>query len=242
YPEVVARRAARRPAWFGSYLTTILQRDIRDLANVEGLTALPRLLELLAARAATLVRFSEVSRSAGIPQTTLKRYMALFETTYLTREIRPWSANVSKRLVKTPKRMFVDTGLLGSLAGWTERRMAETLDLAGALLENFVTMELQKQAGWSRAKVRQFHFRTASGREVDLVLENEAGRLVGIEVKASASVRAADFRGLETLREVARERFYRGVVLYAGREALPFGKRLHAIPISALWRLGASSK
>ncbi len=235
YPEVVARRASRRPAWFGSYITTILQRDIRDLANVEGRTALPRLLELLAARSSTLVHFSEVSRSAGIPQTTLKRYMDLIETTYLTREIRPWSANVSKRLVRTPKRMFVDTGLLGNLAGWTERRVAETPDVAGALLENFTAMELQRQAGWSRARVRLFHFRTASGREVNIVLENEAGKIVGIEVKSSSDVRAGDFRGLETLREAAPERFHRGVVLYTGREALPFGKRLHALPISALW-------
>lgn len=240
YPEVMARRASRRPAWFGSYVTTILHREIRDLANVEGLTMLPRLLELLAARSATLVRFAEVSRSAGIPQTTLKRYLALFETTYLTREMRPWSTNVSKRLVKTPKRMFVDTGLLSYLAGWTEKRIAGTPDLAGVLLENFAAMELVKQAGWCQSRIRLFHFRTASGREVDLVLENEQGKIVGIEVKASSSVHAGDFRGLETLREVAPEKFHRGVVLYTGREALPFGKQLHALPLSALWRMGAS--
>ena len=239
YPEVVARKTSRRAPWFESYLTTILQRDIRDLANVEGLTALPRLLELLAARAATLVRFSEVSRTAGIPQTTLKRYMALFDATYLTRELRAWSTNVMKRLVRTPKRMFVDTGLLSHLAGWTERRIATAPDLAGALLENFVAMELMKQSGWSRARVRLHHFRTASGREVDLVLENEAGVVVGVEVKASSGVQSKDFRGLEALRETAGRQFHRGVLLYTGQETLPFGPRLHAVPMSALWQLGA---
>ncbi len=239
YPEVVGRKPARRAPWFGSYITMILGRDIRDIAHVEGLSTLPRLLDLLAARAATLLQFAELSRSAGIPQTTLKRYVALFEATYLTREIRPWSTNVSKRLVKTPKRMFVDTGLLGHLAGLTEKRMAGAPDLAGALVENFVAMELEKQAGWSRAKVRTFHFRTSSGAEVDLLLENEEGMIVGVEVKASSTVGKGDFRGLETLRSMAPDRFHRGVVLYTGRETLPFGRGMHALPISALWKMGA---
>ena len=175
----------------------------------------------------------------GIPQTTLKRYLALFEATYLTRELRPWATNVSKRLVRTPKRMFVDSGLPGHMAGWTARRVAENPDIAWRLLENFVAMELEKQAGWSRARVRLYHFRTASGREVDLVLENEAGQIVGVEVKASSTVQARDFHGLETLRETVAQPFHRGILLYTGREALGFGKQLQALPMNALWRLGA---
>jgi len=237
YPEVVARAdGARRRAWFGAYLTTILQRDVRDLANIEGLTALPRLLTLLAARAGALLNLADVSRGAGVPQTTLKRYLTLLEATYLVTLVPAWSVNLGKRLVKAPKLMLNDTGLLGYLLGSDEDRLKGEGGPLGGLLENFVAMEIHKQAGWSRARPQIFHFRAQTGQEVDLVLENQAGEIVGVEVKAAASVGGGDFKGLRSLREMAGRRFKRGVVLHAGSEAVPFGENLFALPIAALWR------
>lgn len=239
YPEVLERGAGdRRRAWFGSYVTTILQRDVRDIANIEGLTELPRLLALLASRAASLLNYSDLSRAAAMPRSTLKRYLALLETTFLVETLPAWSANLGKRLVKSPKIMLTDTGLLAYLLGLDAERLASERVLLGPLLENFVMMELRKQSAWSRTQPRMFHFRTQTGQEVDIVLEDAAGRVVGIEVKASATVGAGDFKGLRTLAESLGDRFRRGVVLYTGTASIPFGERLHALPISALWNTG----
>lgn len=237
YPEVLERPSPeRRRAWWGSYATTIIQRDVRDLAQIEGLTELPRLLALLAAGAGGLLNFAELSRSSGIPQTTLKRYLALLEATFLLGSIPAWSSNLGKRLVKSPKLMLTDTGLMGHMLGASEGTDVVQAPWLGALVETFVAMELRKHMGWSATAAQLHHLRTQTGQEVDLVLEDDRGRLVGVEVKASATVGGADFAGLRALAEQTGERFHRGVVLYAGREAVPFGERLHALPISALWR------
>ncbi len=240
YPEVVSRGGdLRREVWFDSYLTTILQREIRDLSQVESLTALPRLLAMLAARVTGLVNFAELSRSTTIPQTTLKRYMALLDLTFIVETLPAWASNLGQRLIKAPKLLLTDTGLLGHLLGATPETLVARRELAGLLLETFVAMELRKQIGWSRARSRMFHLRTTAGREVDIVLESRGGAIVGVEVKAGATVGAGDFKALRALADATGRRFRRGVVLYAGSESLPFGPKLYALPVSALWRLGA---
>jgi uncharacterized protein len=236
YPEALARQAPdRRQAWFGAYLTTLLQRDIRDMASIEGLADLPRLLGLVAANAGSLVSFAELSRDAGIAQTTLKRYLALLETAFLVQRLPPWSANFSKRLIKTPKLYLGDTGLAAHLLGWGESVRSEMDRNAGRLFENFVFMELTKAITWSRVQPRLYHFRTASGSEVDFLLEDRSGRCVGIEVKAGTSLGEKDFSGLRLLRDTLGDRFRCGVVLYGGSEAVAFGRNLYAAPIQSLW-------
>jgi predicted AAA+ superfamily ATPase len=240
FPEAVSRRAPeRRRAWFRSYVTTMLERDVRNLAQVEGLADLPRLPNLLAARSASMLNVAELSRSVGLPYTTLARYLTLLEHAFLVRRVPAWAGSRARRVIKTPRVGVVDTGLLGYLAGLSPARLDDEPTAAGPLLETFVAGELAKQAGWSRTHVEILHFRTHGGREVDLVLEADDGRLAGIEVKAAATVDAGDFKGLETLRQAAGKRFGRGVVLHTGREALPFGSDLWALPMSALWQLGA---
>jgi len=236
FPEVVARASpARRGAWFRSYVTTMLQRDVRDLANVEHLTTLPRLLALLAGRATSLLNYSELSRSLALPQSTLKRYMALLETTFLIQPLPPWSANLGKRLVKSPKVVLCDTGLMAHLLGLSPQRLDVQPVLSGPLLENFAVMELRKQATWSETQPQVFHFRTQTGQEVDIILEDAAGHVVGIEIKAASSIVAKDFASLQFLSESLGKRFVKGIALYTGRESVPFAPNLHALPISALW-------
>lgn len=240
YPEILTRSdPRRRRAWYESYVTTILQRDVRDLANIEGLASLPRLLALIASRATSLLNYADLSRGTALPQSTVKRYLALLENTFLTRAIPAWSANLGKRLVKAPRLAVGDTGLLAHLVGASPEKLRTDPGAAGPILENFVAMELIKQATWSSVAVALHHFRTAAGQEVDLVLERDDGKIVGIEVKAAASVAATDFRGLHALREAARDRFLRGIVLYTGREAMPFGPSLFALPASAIWETRA---
>ncbi len=237
YPVVQQRDTeARRRAWFDSYITTILQRDIREISDIDDLTLLPRLLALLASRSCGLLNFADLSRSIAVPQTTLKRYFTLLETTFLVRLLNPWSVNIGKRIVKAPKVYLNDTGLMTHLLGLDHARLGFDTAIVGPLLENFALMELRKQIAWSRTRPNIFHFRTHTGEEVDMVLENAAGEIVGVEVKATASVGASDFKGLRALAEAAGARFRRGVVLYTGVETVPFGKNLHAMPISSLWQ------
>lgn len=237
YPEAFSIESAeRRRAWFDAYVTAILQRDVRDLARIEGLTDLPRLLSLLASRPMAQLNFADLSRGTGVPQTTLKRYFALLETVFLVRLLPPWYANIGKRLVKTPKVLLTDTGLAAHLMGIDRARVAQDRGLLGGLLESFVAMEIVKQAGWSMDPPTLYYFRTHEGDEVDFVLERRDGALVGIEVKSAATVTAADFKGLRALAEVAGRRFRRGIVLYTGAEVVPFGSGLFALPVEALWR------
>lgn len=238
YPEVVARPPDRRAEWFASYVTTILQRDVRSLAEIDALITMPALLQLLAARVGSLLNVAELSRSAGIPYTTLGRYLALLETTFLIRRVPAWSGGLGRRLLKHPRVFLCDSGLAASLQRVDAERIA-TADptLIGPLIENFVAMELVKQLGWQSAGAHLYHFRSASGEEVDLVLERGDGKVVGLELKASATISEADLRGLRALAEATRGKFHRGIVLYLGARSLPFGRDMHAVPLSALWRI-----
>jgi hypothetical protein len=235
YPEAAARGSqTRRRAWFGSYITTILQRDVRDIANIEGLTAMPRLLSMLATRSPSLINYSELSRTAGLPQSTLKRYMALFQTIFLIDHLPAWYSNLGKRLVKTAKLVMSDTGLLTTLLAVDAAGLKNT-PLCGAVIENFVITELKKQISWSATRPAMLHYRTQTGQEVDAVLEDTAGRIVGIEVKSAKSVGGQDFRGLQSLAETSGKNFCKGVVLYGGDELVSFGTNFFAIPINFLW-------
>jgi len=236
YPEMLHRASAdRREQWFGSYLTSILQRDVRDISNVRDLADLPRLLALVASRAASLLDYADLSRGIGIPQTTLKRYIALLEATFLVQTLPAWFTSIGKRLVKAPKVLVNDTGLLTHLLGADAERLRADPSLGGGILENFVALELLKQRGWSKLRPALHHFRTHGGAEVDVVLEDRAGRIVGIEVKASASVDSGHFKGLKALAEAAGERFVRGFVVYCGSAAIPFASNLLALPMTEIW-------
>lgn len=237
YPEVVARRPERRGEWFESYVTAILQRDVRSLADIEALTVMPRLLQLLAARVGSLLNTAELSRRAAIPYTSLGRYLSLLEATFIVRRIPAWSGGLGGRLLKHPRLFLCDSGLAASLQRVDAERIASADPvLIGPLIENFVATELMKQAAWGSSRASLYHFRSAAGEEVDLVLEGPGGRIVGIELKASSTVTDSDLRGLRALAAAAGRKFHRGLVLYTGARAVPFGKDLFAAPMSALWK------
>ena len=243
FPEPLQRTShRRRQAWFDSYISTILDRDIRNLAHIQDLAAVPRLLKLLASRLATLHNQSEVSRSTGIPNSTLSRYMALLKTIFLVQDLPAWSSNLGKRLVKSPKLLMVDTGLACSLMGIDEDGLRQGGEVVGRIFENFVALELFKHASWSDKPVRLYHFRSQLGQEVDIVIEDNRGYIIGIEVKLSATPSPKDFSGLKILQAHLREKFVRGVLVYTGNDVIPFGKNLHAVPIQCIaGTLGAAT-
>lgn len=231
FPEAVARSGARRERWFDSYLDTMLQREVRDLANVTGLTEFPRIMLLLAARATGLLNYAGIARDLGMPQTTLKRYIALLEKAFLILTVPAWFRNLGKRLVKSPKLILSDAGLLAHLLGGGEG-VERSL---GAVLENFVIMEIVKQASFSDARPAIYHYRTSEGLEVDAVIEPRGGPICGVEVKAAATLTSRDSRGLRSLAADLGDEFGAGVILHAGSEAARLAPRIWALPLSALW-------
>lgn len=236
YPEVVRRKTlARRTAWFRSYVNTMLQRDVRELSAINGLTQMPLLLKLLATRIGSLLNWAELARAMQMPQTSIKRYFSLLELTYLVQRVLPWHGNLGKRLIKTPKLYFADTGLASHLMGFDLGSTTLVSERTGFLLENFVVAELQKQIAWSRTQPGLYHFRSQTGQEVDAILEDRQGRCVCLEIKASATVRKENFSNLVWLAGHLGNRFVRGVLLYTGPECVSFGPNLLACPIDALW-------
>ncbi len=234
FPEVVARqRPRRREAWFEGYLTTLIQRDLRDVARIEATTDVMRLLQLLAGRVGGIINYAHLSSDSGLPQTTLKRYLAHLQALFLLELLPAWSANVNRRLVKASKVHLIDSGLATHLLG--QQPLDPVRHTTGALLETFVHGELRRQAGWQDSPLRLSHFRTHAGREVDLVVAALDGALVGVEVKHGTEVRTDDLKGLRELREVASPHFRRGVVLYGGDTVVPLGADLQAVPLSCLW-------
>ena len=235
YPDALKRDSAiRRKNWFDGYITTLIERDVRDLRNIEQLTLMPRLLELIASRTGGLLNYSDLARSLGMKLTTVKTYLALLELLYLVIPVPPWFGNLGKRLVKSPKVYLNDTGLLCHLLGRDARAISREGALLGMLFENFVLMELIKQISWSKISPRLYHFRTENGDEVDFVLEAPDGRIVGIECKLNVSARGAS-KGLQVLKELTGNKFHRGIILYAGAHVIGIERDMQAVPISSLW-------
>lgn len=236
YPEAVQRtEPAARRRWFAAYITTVLQREVRELANLERLTQLPQILAALATRVRGPLNRAAIGSELGIAATTLERYLVLLRHVFLVRPVPAWQANVGRRLAKTPKVLLTDTGLLAHLLELDADRLLRGETALGPLVENFVGMELTRLLDVRDPWPALFHFRTSRGAEVDFLIETRGGRVAGIEVKTASTVRAADFAQLELLRDRLGERFVRGVILYGGAEPVPFGERLAAWPLSALW-------
>ncbi len=236
YPAALARsQPHRRAAWYRDYLDAIVQRDVRDLARISALDTLPRLLALAAGQTARLLNVSDLAAPFSVSRPTIRDYVTLLERVFLLEELHPWHTNRLSRLVKTPKLHIGDTGLACALLGVNAAALDSDRELLGQLLETFVYQELRRQASWHETSLSFFHFRDRDAFEVDIVVERGARELAGIEVKASATVREGDFRGLRKLREASGRRFVCGVVLYDGEVTTPFGDRLFAVPIRALW-------
>ena len=236
YPEVLARSSPRRrAAWFDSYITTLMERDVRDMANIQDVGGLLRLLRLFGVRSGTLHNQAELSRSVGVPASTLGRYIPLLEALFLIWFLPAWSSNLGKRLVKSPKVHVCDSGLACHLCGADAARLADDPIMAGRLLESFVAGELLKQNSWTEHPVSLYHYRSQGGEEVDVVLEDRAGRVAAVEVKLAASVAAHDIKGLASLRDALGDRFVRGVVVYTGQDVIPVSDRIFAVPVGMMF-------
>ena len=236
FPEAIARESERRRQdWGRSYLTSVLTRDLRDIAEIEKLTELPKFVRLLAEHSGQLINYSQLGSSINVSYKTGQRYVALLEQVFLVATLQPWYTNALKRIAKTPKLHFLDSGLLATARGLNFERVKANREVFGALLETFVFSEVLKLMTASDLRLMPYHFRDQQMREVDIVLERDDGMIVGIEIKASATVKSSDFGGLRTLAEACKDRFAYGVVLYDSTDFVPFGDKLAAAPLSCLW-------
>lgn len=236
YPEMLRRKdARRRRTWARDYVKAIVQRDVREIADIEKLDQMPRLLQVLAHYSGQLTNFTQIGGQIGFDDKTTRKYTAILEQLFLVRRVEPWYRNQLKRLVKTPKLYFVDSGLLAMLLGASREWIAKDRSRFGSLLETFVFSEVMKQASWLDENCTLWHYRDKDLDEVDLVVEMDYGALVGIEVKAGATVNAGDFKGLRKLAAGSGKDFRLGMVLYDGDRVVPFADNLAATPISCLW-------
>ena len=238
YPPALDRpEGRRRDNWYRDYINTLIQRDVRELARISALDALPRLLRMVASRTAQLFNLSDLASSFQLSRTTIGDYVTLLENIFLLERLPPWCTNRASRLVKTPKLHMGDTGLACSLLGLDAAALAADRAQLGPVLETFVYQELRRLASWHPHHHDFYHFRDRDKVEVDIVIERGVRQLTGVEIKAGATVTNADFRGLRKLRQTAGKRFVAGAVLYDGEACVSFGEGLFAVPLRLLWEI-----
>ena len=236
YPEALSRtRQRRRTMWARQYIDAIIQRDVRDVANVDKLDQMPRLLRALAHVSGQLSNYTQLGSKIGLDHKSVTRYVGVLENVFLLARVSPFVENRLKRVVRTPKIQFMDSGLLATLIDLTPESARGDRNRFGPVLETFVYGELLKHASTAEGDYELLYFRDHDKMEVDFVIENAAGDLIGVEVKSTATVKADSLRGLHRFSAAVGHRFKRGVVLYDGTETLPLGDRIHAVPLSSLW-------
>ena len=236
FPEITQADRADRRIWFDGYITSILQRDVRQISELEKISLLPHLLAVLATRTGGLMNDSDIAREVGLNSVTGRSYRAILKLMFLTIDVKPWHRNVGKRLVKASKGYLIDTNMICHLLDYDIDDVAVTKpDLFGHLVENFIATELLKQLCNSDVKAELYHFRTSDGKEVDFILEKPDGSVLAIEVKRAETVTMDDFKGIRVFQELAGKDFIGGIVLYSGKDVAPFGNNLWAVPFFVLW-------
>lgn len=236
FPNVVtAKSFEERREWCNDYLFNALQKDINDLSKIEHFSQMPSLLYAIANRIGSPLNVNSLTDLIRASEATIRRYIELLKSLFLLYSLPSWSRNIDKKLSKASKIYFSDTALLLQSMDFDEERLLKLPNVLGQVFENFVVMELVKQATWSSVPVKLHHYRTQDQKEVDIVLESPSGKVIGIEIKLSSIVRKDDLKGLMSLKEYCGTNFHKGIIFYAGDKTLPFGDSFIALPVTALW-------
>ncbi|GIE98086.1 hypothetical protein Ari01nite_55510 [Paractinoplanes rishiriensis] len=239
-PEAVGRTDPQRRARFlDAYVQSLIDRDVRQLSEIQRKGELRRLVRLLAARNGTLIAAGSLESELGLSRPTIARYLQALEEIFLVKRIPGWSRNLGTRATATPKLFFVDSGIAAQEVGTDARSLLRPAGQFGPLLESFVLSELARQLTWSRHQAELSHYRDRDRYEVDAILESRQGQIVAIEVKAASTVGTDDFRALRRLADRLDDDFIAGIVLYTGTTTLPFGPKLRAMPVSSLWEVAS---
>ena len=240
YPEIVSYDRALRDDWFSSYIESRIQKDILELKNISlsKLHIIKSLLQLLATYDAELLNYNTIAKKLQIANKTVLSYVELLEAMYIIKIVPSYHVNASLRVIKSPKVHFIDTGLASYLLHVDKESLFTHKDGSyGSLIENFVYSELLKEATYSKNSVDIYHFRDLRKKEVDFVLENRNGSIIGIEVKAKASIKKSDLKGMIELAKEAKDKFSRGIIFYGGNEIKPIsvdGFVFYCLPLGIL--------
>lgn len=236
FPNVVAARSSEeRREWCNDYLFNALQKDINDLSRIEHFSQMPSLLYSIANRIGSPININSLTALMRTSEATIRRYIELLKSLFLLYPLPSWSRNIDKKLSKASKIYFSDTALLLKSMDFDEERLLKLPNVLRQVFENFVVMELVKQATWSPEPIKLHHYRTHDQKEVDIVLESPSGKVIGIEIKLSSIVRQDDLKGLMSLKDYCGSDFHKGIIFYTGDKTLPFGDSFTALPITALW-------
>lgn len=232
---VVAKTAEERREWCNDYLFNALQKDINDLSKIEHFSQMPALLYGIASRIGSTLNVNSLTNLIRTSEATIRRYIELLKSLFLLYSLPSWSRNMDKKLSKAAKIYFSDSALLLQSMDFDEQRLLRLPNVLGQVFENFVVMEIVKQATWSSEPCKLYHYRTQDQKEVDIVLEMPSGKITGIEIKLSSVVREDDLKGLVSLKEYSGTDFHKGIIFYTGDTVQTFGNSFTALPIAALW-------
>lgn len=235
FPQISLHNADTNQ-WYRDYLNIIIQRDVRNIMEIEKIGAFMQVIKLLATRAATLVNDSAMASEVKLNNATYLRYKTLLSLVFIVFNIKSWHNNLGKRLVKSSKLFFTDTGLLTYLLGVDAQTLKQRdSNMYGRVLENFVASELMKQISRTNDNYSLYHFRTHDQKEVDFIIERKDGSIVAIEVKAKSSPVAEDYKHLALLQETLGDKFVAGIILHQGNNIMHFNDKLYSAPIASLW-------
>lgn len=238
YPELVVRKYRGSFDWYTSYLDTYLTRDVRDLREIGDIRDFRRFIQMLASRVAQVLNMSEIARDIGISVMTVKKWISVLEASYIVFLLPPFYKNLGKRIIKSPKIYFHDSGLVSYLTGIRNRELYENGPLYGALFENYIVSEIYKKELHARTGADLFYYRDSNGNEIDLIVDRKSQREF-VEIKSSHTYRPDMSRTLTQFKSVSD----RGYVVYQGKEIestpdlkilnyasfLEFGKRRVAV-------------
>lgn len=239
FPMAVSRSERGRKRWFDDYVKLTLERDVADLANLRQRDKLPGLLSRLAGQTAQVLNINAIAQNIGLANDTTSAYATLLEAVFLVQQLPAWGTTLSSRSASLPKVHVVDSGLASRLLRLGPAKLASrdpsSMQQFGHLLETFVVGECRKQLSWLDGISLVGHWRTHDGAEVDLVIEDDDGRIAAIEVKAGSQVPGKDLKGLMQLRDKVGDRFVAGVALYTGERSYSYDDRVHVLPVDRLW-------
>jgi len=233
YPELVANPERDINLWHSGYVQTYLERDVRSIRQVGDLTQFQAFLRGLAGRSAQLLNLADLARDLGVALNTVKAWLSVLEASYQIIVLRPYFANIGKRLVKTPKVYFTDIGTLCYLTGLKDPAHAASGPMGGAIMETAVLIEIVKTLTHRGIDPQVYFWRTSTGSEVDIVVE-VSGKLVPIEVKLSATPRPSMAESIKSFQEDFGKRTLSGYVIHLGNVRFPIGSNVTALPFNEL--------
>lgn len=236
FPEAICLNANNRKDWHKDYIESLLERDLKDIANIRRKESMKKLLKVLAAWSSKFIDISAIGSGLSLQRPTIESYINALETLYLVEQLHPWASTDYARIAKHSKLFMTDCGLMSSLLGWRLEQVRLDADRTGKMVETFIFNELAAQIEANNRTFELFHYRDREQREIDFLIENEEGDLLGIEVKAGSTVTKDSFKHMRWFKKnLSTERSFIGIILYTGESVLSFNENMWSIPIGMLW-------